>query len=219
MLAFAAQCPARCPIVGCVRRSGCLPQRQAACLLRACSKSPHRVPCFAKAVAARRKAQSTEQKRTRCPASYLQHGRCCLCRASLEARQPMTILFVAPLAKTGSTGCGVRRDPDHLLRLRTHATGSWDGAWLGRFVDQGMKGVACSRCAHCASQMPGHLPQACPGPPEMACKSDTNKKMGLPGLSQQPRCIRCVACALRAHARKLVQNSTSASHWSVRYLV
>ena len=121
MLAFAAQCPARCPIVGCVGRSGCLPQRQAACLLRACSKSPHRVPCFAKAVAARRKAQSTEQKRTRCPASYLQHGRCCLCRASLGARQPMTMLFVAPLAKTGSTGYGVRRNPGHLLRLHAHA--------------------------------------------------------------------------------------------------
>ncbi|MDO4706779.1 MAG: hypothetical protein Q4A98_11335, partial [Comamonadaceae bacterium] len=29
-------------------------------------------------------------------------------------------LFVAPLAKTESLGCGVRRDPGHLLRLRTH---------------------------------------------------------------------------------------------------
>ena len=31
----------------------------------------------------------------------------------------MTRLFVVPLAKKGSLGCGVRRDPDHLLHLRT----------------------------------------------------------------------------------------------------
>ena len=32
----------------------------------------------------------------------------------------MNRLFVAPFAKTGSPGCGARRDLGHLLHLRTH---------------------------------------------------------------------------------------------------
>ena len=55
------------------------------------------------------------------PGKHWQHGRCCLCKATLRARLPMTTLLVAPLAKTGSPGYGVRRNPGHLLHLRTHA--------------------------------------------------------------------------------------------------
>ena len=87
---------------------------------RACSKPSHHVPCFAKAVAAKRKARNTEQKRACCPAQHLQHGRCCLCRARLRARQPMSRLLVASLATTGSLVCGVRCDPGQLLHLQIH---------------------------------------------------------------------------------------------------
>ena len=103
---------------------------------RACSKDPHRAPCFVKVITARRKARNTkhgtrntehgtrntEQERAACPAQHWQHGRWCLCKASLRARQPMSMLFVAPLAKTGRygrPGCGVRRYLGYLLRLRT----------------------------------------------------------------------------------------------------
>ena len=96
--------------------------------VRACSKASDRVRCFAEAVAARRKARNTEQKQANYPTSICNTADAAFATATLGARQPMTMLFVAPLAKTDSLGCGVRRDPGHMLHLRTHGrlrTGSY----------------------------------------------------------------------------------------------
>ena len=81
------------PPAGCTRLS-----------LRACSQSSHRVPGLAKAVATSRKARNTKQKRAACPASICNTARCRLCRTSLRARQPMSMLFVAPLPRPSRDG-------------------------------------------------------------------------------------------------------------------
>ncbi|MDO4794905.1 MAG: hypothetical protein Q4A28_03065 [Brachymonas sp.] len=74
---------------------------------------------MAKVVATRRKARSTEHERVSRPA------RICKAADAAFAEQPFgqgskragSLLY--PLAKTDSLGCGVRRDPGHLLHLRT----------------------------------------------------------------------------------------------------
>ena len=87
---------------------------------RACSKPFHVSVAFAKAVATRRKARNTEQKRACCPASIGNTADAVFAEQPPRAKQPMTRLFVASPARTGSLVCGVRCDPGQLLHLQIH---------------------------------------------------------------------------------------------------
>ena len=77
--------------------------------IRACSKSSHRVPCFAKAIAARRKARNKKGRADR-PTGHWQYGRCCLLQSNPSGKAANAHALCCPLAKAGSLGCGVRCD-------------------------------------------------------------------------------------------------------------